>query len=197
MTCESFASTLTTFLKVAVFASSKSADEVRSKAEELIELLSGALALSLESRTPIRVANISQISENGQKNVFIWVSDALTIRSSLSVAKMSADGTVETNHPADSVRKWMKAAENDANVAKVLRLLAGSSHDWVSLYRLLEVVEADVGGVDGISDQGWATKTALKRFKHTANSPGAAGDSARHGRKYSATGTTHGPCRGT
>jgi hypothetical protein len=169
------------FFESTTLASLQSAEEVRSKAEELVALLSGAVALSLESRTPIRVGNVAQVSDSGQRNEFVSVADTVTVRSSVSVAKVSADGTVETRHPADLVTKWIKATESDTNVAKVLRLLGDSSHDWVSLYRLLEVVEADVGGLDGISDQGWATKTALRGFKHTANSPGAVGDSARHG----------------
>jgi hypothetical protein len=62
-------------------------------------------------------------------------------------------------------------------------LFGTQEHSWGSLYCLYEVIEEDVGSIDKIANEGWATKTSIKRFKHTANSPSAIGDAARHGKE--------------
>jgi len=75
---------------------------------------------------------------------------------------------------------------DDDVVARVLRLVAKDSDDWVGLYRVLEAVADDVGGWKSLANRGWATKTTLDRFKTTACSPSASGDSARHGKEVGA-----------
>jgi hypothetical protein len=42
---------------------------------------------------------------------------------------------------------------------------------------------SNVGGSDTIADKGWASRSEIKNFKHTANSPSAVGDEARHGKE--------------
>src|SRR5699024_4338714 len=86
--------------------------------------------------------------------------------------------------PADDVPAWVELGINDEAVAKVLRLLTNSL-DWVGLYRIYEVIESDIGGLDALVSTGWATKARVKLFKHTSNSPGAIGDDARHGKESS------------
>jgi hypothetical protein len=169
------------FLDGTLFHPLGSVEDVRTTAEELVTLLSGAAALSLESRTPIRVANVAQVSDTGEHHINVWVHETISFGDSWTVTKVSADGTTETSRPGDVIPHWLKVAQRNSNVAKVLRLLGDSPRDWVSLYRIFEVIEANVGGLDGICAQGWASKVAMRRFKHTANSPKAIGDSARHG----------------
>jgi hypothetical protein len=63
-------------------------------------------------------------------------------------------------------------------VAKALRLFDRDSKDWVGMARILELVEADIGGRPEVVKRGWATRSKLNLFFHTANT---AGDTARHG----------------
>ena len=69
-----------------------------------------------------------------------------------------ADGTVEEFHPADPVRVWMPLALSDDSIANVFRILSSGTLDWVNLYRIFEIIAADVGGLDSIAANGWATK---------------------------------------
>jgi hypothetical protein len=62
-----------------------------------------------------------------------------------------------------------------------MRLASRGKLDWVNLYRIFEVIAADVGGLDAIASYGWASKASMKLFKRTACSPGAVGLDARHG----------------
>jgi hypothetical protein len=90
-----------------------------------------------------------------------------------------ADGTTTSYHPADAVRAWAELAAIDPAVARALGLMAAGDWGWVNLYRLFEVVADDVGGDDAVAARGWATKAAIRLFKHTANHPDAAGAARR------------------
>jgi hypothetical protein len=92
-----------------------------------------------------------------------------------------ADGTVEEFHPADPVKQWAGLALKNDAVANVFRIFAVGTLNWINLYRILEIVGSDAGGLDAIVVQGWATKSSMSLFKHTSNSPGALGLDARHG----------------
>jgi hypothetical protein len=71
---------------------------------------------------------------------------------------------------------------SDAAVAKAMRLLApGAAMNWVELYRLYGVIEANVGGQRALSKLQWESDTNLRRFRHSANSVQVAGDASRHG----------------
>jgi hypothetical protein len=70
---------------------------------------------------------------------------------------------------------------SDEAVAKALRLLDADGNSWVGLYRLHEVVSADVGGDDKLAKLAGFSEKIPRRFRHCANSVQVAGDSSRHG----------------
>lgn len=169
-------------LKSTDFNLLKDADTVRNKASEIINLINGAVKLAIGMQKPLTVDHVIKINDNGTRKSFISVSILGVGRVSVSMSVTAEEGTIEEIHQADPIPSWVEIGRNDANVAKVLRLWGVGPHDWVSLYRIYEIVESDVGGFSYIVNMGWATKTGIKRFKHTANSPGAIGDKARHGK---------------
>ncbi len=171
------------FLESNRFEMLTTSEEVASLTAEVLQVLTGAVRLSLGGRTPLHVANTARVRPDGGRDVFVTLSDTIHIRATVGVEITRADGTIEVVNPADKVPGWVKLGLADSNVAKALRLLGTDEHDWVSLYRLYEVIEDDVGGLDNIVHHGWATKASIKRFKHTANSPGAIGDDSRHGKE--------------
>jgi hypothetical protein len=171
------------FLESNRFKEFANSEEVASLAADILKVLTGAARLSLGGRTPLHVANAARVRSDGGRDVYVTVTDTIHVRETIGVEITRSDGTKEVIHPAHSVPGWIKLGLTDQNVAKALRLLGTDEHDWVSLYRLYEVIEEDVGGLDKIANNGWATKTSIKRFKHTANSPGAVGDDSRHGKE--------------
>ena len=158
-------------------------EAVRSLASDVLAVLSGAVRLSLGGRTPLTVANVAMVGPDGRRQVFILVSDTFYLRATAEVVIMGDNGAVEVHRPADEVPDWVRLALADHKVAKAMRLFGSREHDWVSLYRLYEVIEEDVGGINSIARHGWATRSSIRRFKHTANSPSATGDVSRHGRE--------------
>ena len=150
---------------------------------EIIEWLNGASKLTLNSRKPISISSIEKVHDDGKKEIFVSVTDTINIRDSFSISITDKDEKTTEIHMADPISDWIAIANNDNNAAKVLRLVGAKQLDWVGLYRIFEVIENDVGKIDHIVDNGWATKASIKRFKHTANSPASIGDDARHGKE--------------
>jgi hypothetical protein len=164
------------------FALSDEAGAVRQKAEDMIAILNGAARLALDATQAIRVGAVFRRRENGRRDVFVLPEPAVIRFRAISptVTVTHPDGTTEEFHPADPVKQWAALALNNDAIANVFRILAGGTLDWVNLYRVFEIIGSEVGGLDSIATNSWATKASMKLFKHTANSPGALGLDARH-----------------
>lgn len=159
--------------------------EVSEIASNLISLISGASRLALGGNIPISQSEVVKVKEDGSEMVFMSFQDTISVRDSFHLSILDEEGNVvDELKPADDVPNWVNLGIHYQLVAKVLRLYS-QPLDWVGLYRIYEVIESDSGGVDNIVSNDWATKRIIKVFKHTANSPGAVGDEARHGKESS------------
>lgn len=163
------------------FDSIHDSELVSELSHRLLALIYGAgrLAFGIERR--ITIGGIVELRE-GKRIFHESLRDALEIRATMSVEITRGDGTVEIRLPADNVAGWVSLAESDERVAKVLRLIGPGITSFAELYKVFEVIADDVGG--RIWDEKWASKDDVRRFKHTANSPGALGDDARHGAEH-------------
>lgn len=173
------------YLEYGQFAACKTAAEVLQISSKVLAILNGATRLALGGNSVITESGVLQEHADGTSQFHMYVSDKINVRDSSSHKVMDSDGNViEEIGPADEVPVWVSMGLKDDSVEKVFRLF-GLQHDWVGLYRIYEVIEHDAGGIDAIANNDWATKSSLKLFKHTANSPGAIGDDARHGKEAS------------
>jgi len=171
------------YLKSIRFESLSTPDEVRNDVEELLALINGAAWLAIDARTPLHAVSIARVREDGGRDFCRDYENTLELRDTFSTTHTRSDGTVESRYPADQVPGWIRIAQQNPDVAKAFRLLGAGNLNWVNLYRLYEIIKKDIGGIEEIVNRGWATKKSLKRFKHTANSPDAIGDDARHGKQ--------------
>ncbi len=165
------------------FNAGDDAKTVREKAVQFTTMLSGAARLALDAQQSIQVGAVFRNLPDGKREIFAFLEPGvIRFRAMSPTVKVThANGTEEVFHPADPIVTWLPAALADKAIADVLALIAGGVLDWVNLYRVFEIVEADTGGIDKIVANDWATKTSMRLFKHTANSPGAIGLDARHG----------------
>lgn len=168
-------------LKSSDFNLLNDADDVRNKANEIISQINGAAKLTLGTQKPIEVSSIHKINDDGTIHGFVTIPLSFNLRTSVSCSIVSPDGTIQKSHQCDPIPSWINIAQHDTNVAKVLRLFGSGAYDWKSLYIIYEVIESDVSR-SHIINKGWATEEPIRRFKHTANSPAAIGDEARHGK---------------
>lgn len=171
------------------FAACQTSEEVLKLANEELCVLSGVLKMTRDSPEPLRTGAVYRRNAAGGRDVFLHVQETLEFRAEfgeVTVTVTGADGNVITR-PAPPPRTVTIAqlAATDTSVAKAMRLLAAPDHkSWVGMYRIHEVIEADVGSECALKKRGWGSVPDLKRFKHSANSVTVAGDSARHGKEF-------------
>jgi len=111
------------------FGENDTPDEVFAKAKDLVQLITGASRLALDSTEPISIAGIYKERGDGVRDIFIFPeSIAATSRVMAPTISLSRpDGTVEEYHPADPVREWVPLALRDEATAKVLRIFASDT----------------------------------------------------------------------
>lgn len=158
-------------------------DEVRSRASETVQALSSVARLALQSVKPLQIGSVSRVRPDGCRDHFLQVEPAqLRITGGLtSLVVTRADGSVEEHRAGDPISGWLSRASADPNLLRALRLRDADLLSWSDLYRLFEVIEASVGGETVIVQKEWASRSDLRRFRHSANSVSVAGDEARHG----------------
>ena len=71
---------------------------------------------------------------------------------------------------------YLRVANVDANVREVLKLLGGDFADWMTLYKVYEVIRDDGDPAR------WATKAEYRVFTGSANHPLVSGSDGRHAR---------------
>lgn len=161
------------------FDSAKDANEVRILAEKLTENMVGAAKLLRPDFQPVKLGSVDRENDSGGKNIHIFVSDTINVRSKVR-ARLSVNGGVQK----PSIPKpttWLSIAYNEEKVEHALRIWGKEPHDWINLYKILEIIESDVGG--NIYLEGWTNKSEIRRFTQTANSFEILGDEARHAKE--------------
>jgi hypothetical protein len=170
-------------LRSTKFAKSTNAADVRLEATSIVEALSGISRILLQSEGPLGIASLTEIRPDGTRNIFVELEPAVVKVTAglVSVQRTHSDGSIEEWRPSDPAPAWLAKAITTPQAARALRLRDKSPLFWTDLYRLFEVVVEGAGGTDAIVAAGWASRTQLRRFTHSANSVTVAGDQARHG----------------
>ena len=166
--------------------------EVEQIAETELATLSGILKLERDSRDALRYGSVYKSNQNGGRDIFVRIEESAHLRDEVSAvvaARTGAEGNGVESPPRPPPRAAVLLALScvDAAVAKSLRLLSAPDvKSWVNLYRLHEVIEADVGGRHTLEKLSWGSAEDLRRFKHSANSVQVGGDRSRHGNEWQA-----------
>lgn len=151
------------------------ADAARSIAERLIDELRGAAALE---RNPgdLAVGHVVDEREDGSRLVSVRMTASVTMD-----AEIAASGSTAPVDPTSGPTKMALAHLSDPAVSLVLRLLA-QLITFGSMYKVLDVIEEDVGGERALAALDWVQKDELRRFTQSANAIENAGGSGRHAR---------------
>ena len=151
----------------------------RVLARELIAWINGLAKVHTHEFQSVAFGGLKHI--NGEEHQYRWVEDTILVRDSASVLVRGSDGSIQQVGTNLEFESDASVAVPDANVQRALRLFGAGESDWRELYKVLEVVEADLGGLQGIEAAGLAPRSRLRVFKQTANSRAALGDAAWHG----------------
>lgn len=122
------------------------------------------------------------VDEDGNSQTYLDVGTAVVRARAMpmSLVVTSADGH-PVAPPPDPLPGELQLALDDEAVDDALYFLQRSDPSWSELYKVYEIVRADIGH-DGIVSNGWASKDDLSRLTGTAHHPALAGRAARHAR---------------
>jgi len=166
------------WLKSSEFASLNDAEKILTLANELLPIISGAGKVFLAGFQPLGTGHVVQISDDGVRHNFVFVTATVSSRASVSRQVTLASGIPAPQpQPPQDVEFASTVAQSEERVKKAL-IFFDRQHTWVNLYKVYELIRADVG--DDMAAKGWTTKAEAGRFTQTANSVGAVGDEARH-----------------
>jgi hypothetical protein len=144
-------------------------------------ILNGVCRLARNGTEPIVIGNALYQDEAGGLHYHVLPEvGEIRLRGvpATLTAMLNGDGDHTSPEP---VKTWALLALRDPEVAKVLRINAVAPLDWVNLYRILEIISKDVGGLKVIVSRKWMPQRSVSLFKRTANSADVLGLEARHG----------------
>jgi hypothetical protein len=151
---------------------------VRDLAIKSIAALCG-LSRIAEGDDKARVVTVGAIfREDGTRRDTFLTPESVELRLRVRAANLKGSGDTESP-VGKSYPEWAAAAGRDPNVKLALQYF-GPEPSAESLWKVYEVIRADVGGKTNIINNGWATATEIDSFR-SVHYPSALGEKARHG----------------
>ncbi len=163
------------------FEATAQAANVYGRAKVLLARLNDIATFCEPIFREVHVEGVARVMPDGSRPIAFFESGRLECRSKLSGTPTFMDSTdkpVRTK-TADPMRDLKRAANQHQAVASALHFFRIG--DWISLYKVYEIVKDDVGGKKALTSTAWVTKDKLNLFSQTAQSRDAVGDVARHG----------------
>ncbi len=162
------------------FSGVAEADIVLKKSEEILTSINAASKVIQSLQKPIEVSGIESLNESGKSTQYIFPESAASVVG-MGRPTVLIDGKVEETCIYEELPNIVILARRDRDVASVLNYLSIRNNEMANLYKIYEIIRANVGGDKSMRDNGWASMSQFKSFRTTANSPSAMGYRARHG----------------
>lgn len=156
-------------LRSSSFDPDPNSNDVHKLSTSLLEVLNGAAMLYNRTLEGATVKAVLRIREDGKTERHVRLT-ALPGQYEIT-ALPRRDDLIEC---------WFSIAQQNEPVARALTLYGSLEHNWRNLYMVLEVMEDDAGGEEGLSEKGWVSAKEIRRFKQTANAFKAIDREARH-----------------
>lgn len=152
---------------------------VRSQAVELVDALNGLGWVADPDFVPVGVGSV--IGDDGSQTITVSAGELLMLGEHLKAEIIDA-ATGQPIPPPPPPLIYAKAlgiAPKDEAVRRALHFLVPPV-TALNLWKVFEVIR-DQFDEDEMIRRQWTTKTEIRRFRHSLNSPDALGDEARHG----------------
>lgn len=170
------------------FAACSEVNEVIDAADQEFAVLSGVLKITRGSDKRLRSGTVYRRKAAGEKDVYARLHDTVQAKGEIGMVTVSATDSqgdiinLRSVPPRDAL--LFQLARSDSAVAKALRLFAmQDSQSWGGLYRIHEVVQADICSNASFASEVLGSSSKIRRFKRSANSVVNSKDGARHGKE--------------
>jgi len=129
-------------------------------------MLDGAMKLHIHDFRGVFEDGVALIKEDGSRHHYVYLGCSIAARVKVSATVTTSNGTQQVAPQPSNVESWLSLAKNDKAVADALHFFRENT--WISLYKVYEIIRADVGGKKAIITNGWATNGRLGQFTQTA-----------------------------
>lgn len=163
------------YLRAEAFADVGESSDVERVAEEIVGVLNGSARIEHGNSREVRVDTATRVHEDGRIENFVNLAATITSRSRLTATLTTAREPQVTQTIAARVAT---NAMQDNDRARAVTIFGRDALDWRDLFYVFEVAEAALGSA--LYD-GTVSRAEIRRFTHTAQSPSALGEEARHG----------------
>lgn len=150
--------------------SGSDSDEVWRQAQEMLQTLSGMIEMNHGLFEKLRVTGLYR--EDGETRVFDRP-DPVRVHATSD----ARDALGLTNRDIFDEQEFFQLVESNGAVLE-LAMLWQRGDGWMTLYRILEHIEAQLG--EKVHEIGWISNDERKNFRRTANDRKALGLDARH-----------------
>jgi len=171
------------YLESSEFNSLTLAEEVRERGRALIKLINGVSKFNRDNFLGISEDAITRVEDDGKRHHYLFLEGTATIRTKVSAQStvIAADGSEKVATQPSALESLLEVAQKHNVVADALSFYRDDT--WISFYKAYEIIRDDVGGKHQIIKNGLSVDSDINRFKQTAQSRAALGDSARHASK--------------
>jgi hypothetical protein len=168
------------YIRSEIFERLDEPDEIRSEAHRIVESIRIFGSLDSLPVTDLETSVLVEENKDGTEHIYAQAKGVGIGIGSANPTIKAENEEIEVPPPADQTEKRTLLAIKDQKVFELANLIS-KGKNWVNLYRIFEFVQDNIESEDNIVDQGWWSRAEKERFKRTANSRDAIGDSARHG----------------
>jgi hypothetical protein len=154
------------------FDNLRTAEEVHSRAVELMALLNGALSVSGDTE-PLRLQSIGQIDDEGRARFTVFAAFHGRARGDMLIGTVDvrdSQGNLVPPPPPEpsAAQKWIATAAGNDTVADML-IFAGRADNWFDIFKTIEAAGDLVGGERELQKLLGPSGSAFKRMRQTAN----------------------------
>lgn len=157
------------FLKAPRFNGIRGSLEILNASEELLRPLRGLFRLYANQPAEVIAVNF-YCEAPGHEHGMVTLDSGgpIIVRGTDDVAR--AAGLVSSDETGQiQGERLLAAALKSPAMVRALQILDAPDEEWARIYKLLEIVEAELGGTDSIVAMGVGTKSQIKLLKRTAN----------------------------
>jgi len=162
-------------------ASSEQSANVERRATEIIRVLNGAARVEHGAHREVGVDAAMKVHEDGQIQNFVNLAASIRPRSRLTATLTVGDQEAHVPSPPSRIARAVELGLHNEDAERALRIFGRDDLDYRDLYHVFEIAESALGS--RMFEDETVTRADVDRFTHTAQSPAALGDQARHGKE--------------
>jgi len=167
------------FLESSRFDSLTEASEVLAVGVDLLRLANGIAQTRSKAFESLSLSYVVKDNQDGTQHISHGL--YMDVRVLPQREGVLSDGTpILPNLSTDVTRLVTSATQKDA-VSRALTIYGELGDSWRGLSMVLDAIQEDAHGEDGLLNANWAPRNDIKLFKKTANNYRAIGLDARHG----------------